>query len=620
MTKKMTAVFCRATFPTLLAVTFSAPPLLAADEPAAAEGDPQSLYFDQGATEQTTTRAAKPLSQVAENVSIITAEEIERMNAHSVAEVLNRVPGFLVQFNGRDFNGSEGFYPQDADMQHVLVLVDGMRWNDIVSGMAVTNAIPIEIISRIEVIKGPASSTWGSALGGVVNIITKKTGVSERPGGALSASYGEANSQEYSATVAGKTGPAGYFIAAGSQSSDGLMGNRFYDRENVFAKVNIDLPHASTLTLTSGYSEPEMRYYDSYTYGLRIEGTDRNFWGTASLDSSLTDNINFNATVSRNAQKHIRPYYTLPNKALWYEYYQDNWTNGANAMLNGHFGPHQLVAGAEFERSESENQSNATFYDEVWAAYLNDTYSVGAFTITPGIRYDHLSLSDDFTSPSLGLTWQFAGQSLLRAVAARGFKRPYIDDVNWSVPGLEPERITSYQFGLETANLVSLGMVKATVFEHHLKDTWLWDAASNWLTYNAGDTKRYGYELEIDTVSFYHLSAQASFTYTYIDYYGRSDNDDQYCGKLTMLYDDPALLTIELFGSYTWWNEQRINASADFGTMIWDLNVSRELQTGGQTSIRLFAAVHNLFDGRDYQAIAYENPHRWVEAGLRFNF
>lgn len=498
-----------------------------------------------------------------------------------------------------------------------------MCWNDIFSGMAITNAIPVEIISRIEVIKGPASSTWGSALGGVVNIITKQTGATERPTGALSASYGEANSQEYSATVAGKTGPAGYFIAAGSQSSDGLMGNRFYDRENVFAKVSIDLPHASTLTLISGYSEPEMRFFDSYALNERVEGADRNFWGTASLDSRLTDNINFNANVYRNAQKHIRPYYTLlPAKALMYEYYQDNWTNGVNAMLNGNFGAHQLVAGGEFERSESELETNATYYDEVWAVYLNDTYSLGAFAIIPGIRFDHLSLSDDFTSPSIGLTWCFAGHSLLRAVVARGFKRPYLQDVNWALDELKPERLTSYQFGLETADLFSLGTVKATVFEHHVKDTWYWNAASDYLTYNAGKTRRYGYELGLDTASFYHLSAQASFTYVYTDYSDETDkdNDDLYYGKLTILYDNPSLLTLELFGGYTWWNEERIYPGADYGTMIWDLNVSKTLQSGGQTSIRLFAAVHNLFDGRDYYSPAYENPHRWVEAGLRFNF
>jgi vitamin B12 transporter len=614
--------FSRAALPALLAMVFSSQQLAAADEPAAETIDPLSLYFDLNETEQTTTRAPKYLSHVAENVSIISANEIERMNTHNVAEVLNRVPGFLVKFYGRDFNGSEGFFPQDADYQHVLVLVDGMRWNDIFSGMAVTNAIPVEIISRIEVIKGPASSTWGSALGGVVNIITKQTGVTERPTGALSASYGEANSQEYSATVVGKTGPAGYFIAAGSQSSDGLMGNRFYDRENVFGKVSIDLPHASTLTLTSGYSEPEMRFFDNYAGDSRIEGTDRNFWSSASFDSRLTDNINFNATVFRNAQKHIKQYYILPDKAFDSEYYQDNWTNSVNAMLNGNFGLHQLVAGSEFERSESETQSNDTYYDEVWAVYLNDTYTLGAFTITPGIRFDHLSLSDDFTSPSLGLTWQFAGHCLLRAIAARGFKRPYIDDVRWGVPGLKPERITSYQFGLETTDLFSLGTVKASVFEHHVKDTWVWNAASNYLTFNAGDTRRYGYELGLDTVSFYHLSAQASFTYVYTDYDDSedNDNDDLYYGKLTIMYDNPSLVTIELFGGYTWWNEDKIYSGADYGTMIWDLNVSKTLQSGGQTSIRLFAAVHNLFDGRDYYTKAYENPHRWVEAGLRFNF
>lgn len=617
MTKKMLNILSRTTFSALLAMTLGAQPLLAADEPAAESDDLLAMYFDPNETEQTTTRAPKSLSRVAENVTVVTQEEILRMNAHNVAEVLNRVPGFLVQFNGRDFNGSEAFHPQDADFQHVLVLVDGMRWNDIFSGMAVTNAIPVEIISRIEVIKGPASSTWGSALGGVVNIITKKTGTTQRPTGALSASYGEAASQEYSATVAGKTGPTGYFIAAGSQSSDGLMGSRFYDRESIFGKASIDLPHASTLTLTSGYSEPEMRFLDSTDWGFRVEGTDRNFWGSASLDSKLTDNINCNATVFRNAQKHIRPYYTLPDNAFWFESYQDNWTNGVNAMLNGQFGSHLVVVGGEFERSESEDQSDTTYYDEVWGIFLNDTYSLGAFSVTPGIRYDSLSLSDDFTSPSLGITWQFAGHSLLRAVAARGFKRPYIGDVIWAVPGLKPERITSYQFGVETADLLPVGKLKATLFEHRLKDTWLWDEFQ--ITYNGDDTRRYGYELEIDTLSFHHLSALASYSYTYTDYYDRQANDDLYSAKLTLLYDNPALLTVELFGGYTWWNEEHANSNAE-STMIWDLNINRTFQTRGQTSIRIFAAVHNLFDGRDYWEPAYENPHRWVEAGLRFNF
>ncbi|MBC8316321.1 MAG: Plug domain-containing protein [Desulfobulbaceae bacterium] len=123
-------------------------------------------YLDQKI--EVATRAPKSLRQIAENVTVVTAEEIQRMNAHNLNEVLNRVPGVFLQFNGQGFNqGDGGLYFQDSDYEHVLVLIDGLRWNDINAGMAVINSIPVEIIHRIEVIKGPASSTWGSALGGV---------------------------------------------------------------------------------------------------------------------------------------------------------------------------------------------------------------------------------------------------------------------------------------------------------------------------------------------------------------------------------------------------------------------------------------------------------------------
>ncbi|MCD6389628.1 MAG: TonB-dependent receptor, partial [Desulfobulbaceae bacterium] len=477
-----------------------------------------SMYFAEDELVESATRAPKPLRQVAENVTIITAEEIERMNAHSVAEVLNRVSGVFVSFNGRDFNSSASLHIQESDFEHVLVLIDGLRWNFATGGMAVTDSIPVEIISRIEVIKGPGSSTWGSSLGGVVNIITKKTGSSTRPTGVITGSYGEANSQQYSGTVAGKVGKAGYFLAVGSQDSDGLKGNRFYDRSNIYGKVSLDLPHATTLTLTSGYSEPELRFFDAYEYNWRVEGKDRNFWTTTSLDSSLTDNINLNVSAFRKEQKYILTNYALPDKTFWSETYKDNWTNGISSSVSGHFGSHLLVLGGEFERSESKDETRERQYDETWGVFVNDTISMGDFSLTPGLRYDHPSLTDDMTSPSLGLTWQVTENSLLRVLAAKGFRRPYIDA---AAPGLDPEEVYSYQIGFETSAL-SFCTLKTTLFEHKLKDTWVWDWASSQYS-NGSDTKRYGYEVEMATISFHDFSAQASFSYVYTDYYGEME-------------------------------------------------------------------------------------------------
>lgn len=566
-----------------------------------------AMYFDVGQhldqKIEVTTRIPKPLRQIAENVTIISAEEIQRMNARSVGEVLNRAPGVFVQFAGQDFNSSNDFSIQDSDHHHVLVLVDGVRWNFDIEGMAVTNSIPIEIIDRIEVIKGPASSTWGSALGGVINIITKKTGTSIRPHGSLYAAYGEANSQHYSGTVSGKAGAASYFLVGTSQSSDGIILGRAYDDESFYGKIDITLPHKTIMTLTSGHSNPKNDLGDIFGYNL----DHRDFWATASLDSSLSQNVLLHISGFRKKQKFMYPPYTM---------YYDATTTGVASLVTASLNKHLITLGAEIDRVDAESSDTAyTGHEETWSLFVNDTLTVGDFSITPGIRYDHLSLTDNQLSPSLGVTWQYTDKTLFRAQVASGFRKPYLAD---ETPHLEPETSTSYQAGIETSTVPYL-LIKVDLFEHNEKDAWEW--SPSWTLYNGGKIKRYGYELEVTTVPFHHFSADASLTYIYTDYHGNQDNDDMYTAKLTLLYDNPKLFTAELFGQYIWWNEDRSLTPYNDGTMIWDFNISKNIQVCEHTNVDIFATAHNLFNGsHNWTADYYPNAHRWVEAGLRFHF
>ena len=201
------------------------------------------------------TRSLKPISQVAENITVITAQDIENMNAHTVADVLNRVPGLFINYN-QDFGAPSLLQIQGSEPRHVLVVVDGIKWNSLASGAAETNSIPVDIIERIEIIKGPASSSWGSALGGVINIITKAAGNTTQPSGSLSASYGERETQDYRAQVAGLTGPVGYYLYGGYQESDGFRASRNFDTYSLYSKFHIPVSSNVTTDFTLGYSEP----------------------------------------------------------------------------------------------------------------------------------------------------------------------------------------------------------------------------------------------------------------------------------------------------------------------------------------------------------------------------
>ncbi|MBI4794132.1 MAG: TonB-dependent receptor plug domain-containing protein [Deltaproteobacteria bacterium] len=599
----MPNIFSRTTFSALLAVTLASQPVLAAEEQAAGNDDLLAMYFDPNETEQTTTRAPKPLSQVAENVTIVTAAEIERMNAHNVDEVLNRVNGLYVQFNGRDFNGANSFFIHDSDYEHVLVLVDGIRWNFDNDGMAVTNSIPVEIIERIEVIKGPASSTWGSSLGGVINIITKPTGTTSRPLGALYGSYGVASSQHYSGTMSGKAGMTGYFFSVASQNSDGIILNREYDDESVYGKIDFSLPHNTTLTLVGGQANPDTNMGDIFgNYSMYH----RDFWASAALDSALTNNIDLHVAGFRKKQDFMYPPYP--------DYY-DAETTGVASRLTARADRHTIVMGAELDRVTTENSDPAKDggREETWGLYINDTLAAGRFAVTPGIRYDHLSLTDNMLSPSLGMTWQSWEHTLFRALVTQGFRKPYL---NVASATLDPEQVTSYQAGVETS-VVPFLRIKATLFEHNIEDAWEYSYGT---AYNGGKIRRYGYELEAATDPFYYFSLDAGVAYTYIDYHDRKDNDDTYAVKLTLLYDNPQLFTAELFSSYQWLNDDRTFLDYKDGGMIWDFNIMKKFQLCPDTRMDVFMTAHNLFNGADYWTQYFPNAHRWVEAGVRVHF
>lgn len=157
----------------------------------AAETDPLAMYFDDSQMVTVATRAAKSITQVAENVTVISDEEIEAIHAQSLNEVLDRVAGLSVDQRPADFNGSSWVYIQGSREEHVLVLIDGVRLNSAMSGAADISHIPLRIIKRIEIIKGPGSAVWGSSQGGVINIITKTPAHGARPSGSVAGEIGE---------------------------------------------------------------------------------------------------------------------------------------------------------------------------------------------------------------------------------------------------------------------------------------------------------------------------------------------------------------------------------------------------------------------------------------------
>lgn len=122
----------------------------------------------------TPTKTEKPAETVTPNVAVISAQDIERIRPEDLPSLLNRATGLDFRDSGGRGSASGVFIRGTAPSQQI-VLVDGVRVGSATTGAAALSNIPVEVIDRIEVVKGPMSGLYGAdAVGGVIQIFTKQ--------------------------------------------------------------------------------------------------------------------------------------------------------------------------------------------------------------------------------------------------------------------------------------------------------------------------------------------------------------------------------------------------------------------------------------------------------------
>jgi vitamin B12 transporter len=596
--------------------------------------DDLGLFFDKADLEmvESASRAPKPITQVAENITVITAADIERWNAHDLNAVLQRVAGCFVGSMGSEVANLSNLLIQGSDYDQVQIFVDGMRWNYVDNYYNPVNQIPVEIIDRVEVIKGPASSAWGSAFGGMVNIITKGAGTSEQPSGTLTGSLGEGRARGGSLQVAGASGPLGYYLHGGLLDAEGLRGERWYDNQDLFAKLSLPLPAQTTLTLSFLHSDPNSQYMVSDLFGKNT-WEDANRMVTATLARPLGQSFHlvlFGALLDREYTDYREDNTT--SAAFWDMTSEQSSHSGA-VRVYGDVANHTLSLGAESYRNSYDYREalSAAYepaaWEETWAVYLNDTMRWGRATITPGLRYDALSLGDSQLSPSLGITFRLNETNLLRAAAARGFRKPmplnkYGSQLSWfgASPRYESEVVDSYQLGIENVALPSLRL-KATLFRHQAKDTWSikWDNEQQLSFWNNDGEAitRNGCEFEVETERFAGLALQANHTVVQFHYGNGRDRGDTSTSNLILDYQGPWQFSGLLAANYVWFTTGTYEQHQD---LTWDATATKAIDLGGRYRLDLFTTVRNLFNGGQYDDNEHINSNRWLEAGLRLHF
>lgn len=573
------------------------------------------MYFDEeDLFLVSTTRSLKSIDRIAENVEVISAEDIELMGAHNLADALKNVLGVQTE-RQTGLSGLVMPHIQGSSYKHVAVFIDGIPYNNLSDNVADLGGMPVQHIEKIEIIKGPASSAWGSSLGGVINIITKSPGAQDKINGTLSASYGERNTGDYRAEIYGKKDRFGYYLYAGEVQSNGIVKGFDVYGNHLFTKFSYDPVSATKLLFATEYSKVNR--------GDGLDGSDKYSTGLEYLNSSLVLNSALTADINLNlllwASNYNSDYYY--NDETYMDFYDSRY--GASAKLTGRLGSHNMVFGTDYDEGKLESALiiGGSHRLKKWAVYANDTIILDRLSITPGIRYDSIDTSGDMVSPSLGITYKLSGDILLRAYVARGFNAPPLmytfGDVPEVNPDLKPEKVWSYQIGVETLALKYLWL-KLSAFRHDITDGIIREAKYE----NKEEVRRQGVEIELKTVPVYNTVLFGGFSLINTEELSEDvevKGFPTYTCDIGLKYNDNKSFRALLTGHYIWWN-QEAGDNARYSSMIFDLNMIKTLMKRKESVLEVFLTGHNIFNGAQYTVDYLPNAGRWIEGGIRYKF
>ncbi|MCE5194995.1 MAG: TonB-dependent receptor [Nitrospiraceae bacterium] len=479
------------------------------------------------------TKKPTPLRKAPAIATVITAEEIRNMGARNLLDILKRIPGIGVGIADQPtMNSIEVRGIKTRNSEKVLIMIDGMRMNNLVLGEAMYTAtdISVENIKRVEVIRGPGSALYGAnAFIAVINIVTKTA--SDIKKAEITAGGGSYGTQHYN-LQSGYDGDnlkiAGvfdYFSTKGAKS--------FIESD---AQTLNDIAHGTHASMAPGYTSEWNRRYDTginMSYGdLSIKGRliekkKGSFTGVAYAlnDESYQEfkqffiDLSYLIKANSNLDITARAYVNQINMNFYWEIFPEgyaglfpdgllgspstkNRTTGVELTGDYTIKNHTLTVGTVAEYAEQFGTKHFTNFNPntyaplgsfqditswgnwnknvdrtILALYLQDIWKISnSISFTAGIRYDNYSDFGDTINPRLGFVWEFAEDLSLKLLYGTAFRTPTFTElysinnpVEGGNPDLKPEKIKTYEVGIEYRFLQKFTS-RINYFHNEIKD------------------------------------------------------------------------------------------------------------------------------------------------------
>lgn len=430
----------------------------------------------------TATKTEAEVQAVPQAVEVITKEDIQRTGANDVLTALSLANNLNLSRAGMTGNAVS---LRGMSTNHTLILVDGKRYagedTDVTTNVYALQRLNVSDIDRIEIVRGPSSSLYGSeAMGGVINVIIKTP---EKAGGTVGVVTGTRNTAEYFNVSSGKHGRWSvavdgrfdrqramnrydYSVSSTGAVTDGydrsmygmrrtFHGGAVYDFENANKnKLRFDIDYmnedlrsdyADTKSASGKlyYNKNKHEWYHNEQKGFSVEYTGktnrneyqfRTYYNQLEKHSNLVNERAFPSPMMENILGSI-----YPKADMDYAKYNTWVTEAKNTMYIGDH--HNLTFGGEYRRLEYEgtrlggsttglNKKISAKDVDSYAGYIEDLWQVNdKLLLIPSVRLEHNSQFGSEATPKIGATYNINNHWRFKANYGKGYKAPTLSEL-----------------------------------------------------------------------------------------------------------------------------------------------------------------------------------------------
>ncbi|MEO1252961.1 MAG: TonB-dependent receptor [Pseudomonadota bacterium] len=571
-------------------------------------------------------RLKSPLGETGASVSVITAQDLEELGVQFAVDAIASAPGVTVNQNGA-FGGVANVRIRGAGTDQTLVLLDGVPVGDptAVGGGFDFSVLDVADIEKIEILKGPQSTLWGSdAIGGVVNIITKRPGdgvsgqgfleggsFSTFRGGASVEGGGERGDIRLSASGIRSNGISRADAADGNTERDAYNGVAFAGSGGLNfgpARLEAQARFQRGEAEIDGFPPPDFTAADS-------DDSSQNelLTGSARLIVPLFDDIlenDFSISVADVKRTGEFGGFMTEDTGDRFVYRYLGTVNAHSAL--------RFALGAE--REETEANGSETTINSGFA--LAEAKPIDRVTLSAGIRYDDHSTFGDVVTGQAAAVLSLTDWASLRASWGEGFKAPTIFQLTQTFGALPPnadllpEESEAFDVGIDLVGFDDRAALSVTYFNRDTRNQIIF--APNFRYENLAETSAEGIEATASIALTERFSLDAG--YAFIDAIDATTGEREirvprHSADIALGYrnaDFYAAVNVRYNGAET---DGAFGEDVDAWTRV-DLSAGYALTD----SLEVYARLENLFDA-DYQQISgFGTPGLSVYGGVRARF